>query len=189
MSSTPPIGLSSQHASLSSFLDRHLAGGTGALTSPCAPLPSPLPPLPNGLVFLTGFRGSGKSLLLKKSLQDARERGCQFKVVTLNGLVQTDDLGAMREVASQLSVDLGEVRVPLPRGGRDPVLRPLCSGSHTQTISSSFHDNATLVSQCLRLGRLSNEPTVIVLDELDSFASRSSAMGGGGGGGKRAKTR
>jgi len=32
-----------------------------------------------------------------------------FRVVRLNGLIQTDDLSAMREIASQLTVDLADL--------------------------------------------------------------------------------
>lgn len=56
--------------------------------------------------LLIGNRGSGKSTLVRKVIQSIRQDHMDnFLVVELNGLVQTDDKSALREITRQLTRD------------------------------------------------------------------------------------
>lgn len=54
--------------------------------------------------LLVGNRGSGKSTLVRKAIEELRkDHKDNFLVVELNGLVQTDDKSALREITRQLT--------------------------------------------------------------------------------------
>jgi predicted AAA+ superfamily ATPase len=54
--------------------------------------------------LLVGNRGSGKSTLVRKAIEELEnEHKDNFLVVELNGLVQTDDKSALREITRQLT--------------------------------------------------------------------------------------
>jgi predicted AAA+ superfamily ATPase len=56
--------------------------------------------------LLIGNRGSGKSTLVRKVIQSIwQDHMDNFLVVELNGLVQTDDKSALREITRQLTRD------------------------------------------------------------------------------------
>ena len=107
---TTLVGLSSQKSTLLTNLRRWVFDGQ------------------NGSIFLSGFRGHGKTMLVEHCLQiihseyrgrkvgDSADNGPSsssistssgaFRLVRLNGLLQTDDFSACREIAHQLTWDV-----------------------------------------------------------------------------------
>jgi origin recognition complex subunit 4 len=107
----------------------------------------------NQSVLLVGHSGSGKSLLLRHVLQSLSKQhgtGDAFVQVNLNGIVQTDDEIAMREITRQLAVDHA------------------ASGK-----SSTFQSNIAFLVDVLRERHAVHLPVIFVLDEFDKFAGRS----------------
>lgn len=110
----------------------------------------------NNAALLMGYRGCGKSLLLRHVLRNLKLElnplGYSFVEVYLNGFVQTDDTLAMREICRQL-----------------------CEENELERLKegSTFHDMLHFLVDVLEQGHYSNLPIFFVLDEFDLFAQRS----------------
>ncbi|CAO3659750.1 unnamed protein product [Umbelopsis vinacea] len=99
--------------------------------------------------LLIGNRGSGKSTLVRKVIQSIRQEHMDnFLVVELNGLVQTDDKSALREITRQLTRD---------------------SQMDGRTFTS-FAESLSYLLSLLKSGSKSNTPVIFILDEFDLFA-------------------
>ncbi|KAG2181236.1 hypothetical protein INT43_008819 [Umbelopsis isabellina] len=99
--------------------------------------------------LLVGNRGSGKSILVRKAIEELRrDHKDNFLVVELNGLVQTDDKSALREITRQLTRE-----------------------SQMEGRSfTSFAESLSFLLSLLKSGTKSNSPVIFVLDEFDLFA-------------------
>ncbi|KAM9836286.1 origin recognition complex subunit 4 [Aulostomus maculatus] len=103
-------------------------------------------------VLIVGPRGSGKTMLLKCVLRDLlEEQEAQKNVlqVHLNGLLQTDDRIALKEITRQLHLEnvVGD------------------------KVFGSFAENLAFLLEALKKGDRSNSrPVLFVLDEFDLFA-------------------
>uniref|UniRef100_A0A8C5PDT2 Origin recognition complex subunit 4 n=1 Tax=Leptobrachium leishanense TaxID=445787 RepID=A0A8C5PDT2_9ANUR len=102
--------------------------------------------------LIVGPRGSGKSMLLKDALQEILEMN-QIKEnalqVHLNGLLQTNDKIALKEITRQLNLEnvVGE------------------------RVFGSFAENLSFLLEALKKGdRTSSCPVLFILDEFDLFA-------------------
>ncbi|XP_063285472.1 origin recognition complex subunit 4 [Pelobates fuscus] len=102
--------------------------------------------------LIIGPRGSGKSMLLKDALQEVLEIN-QIKEnalqVLLNGLLQTNDKIALKEITRQLNLEnvVGE------------------------RVFGSFAENLSFLLEALKKGdRTSSCPVMFILDEFDLFA-------------------
>ncbi|RUS33554.1 origin recognition complex subunit 4 C-terminus-domain-containing protein [Jimgerdemannia flammicorona] len=131
------IGLSEQYNEVYDLLERTVAYGE---SNSC---------------LLLGNRGTGKTMVIRRALQtlDAKYNNDAkvdktFIVVRLNGLAQTDDRLALREITRQL-----------------------CFQQELEQRSfSSFADCLAFLLSLLKSGTRSNIPVVFVLDEFDLFA-------------------
>ncbi|XP_064614948.1 origin recognition complex subunit 4-like [Liolophura sinensis] len=102
-------------------------------------------------VLITGPRGGGKSVLLKKCLQNLEneeEVGTNLLQVHLNGLLQTDDKIALKEITIQLQLEntLGD------------------------KVFGSFAETLQFLLDSLKSGDQQSKPILFVLDEFDMFA-------------------
>ncbi|XP_077369225.1 origin recognition complex subunit 4 [Festucalex cinctus] len=103
-------------------------------------------------VLIVGPRGSGKTALLKCVLRDLlQEKEVQKNLlqVHLNGLLQTDDRIALKEITRQLNLEnvVGD------------------------KVFGSFAENLVFLLEALKKGdRSTTRPVLFVLDEFDLFA-------------------
>uniref|UniRef100_A0A671WM00 Origin recognition complex subunit 4 n=1 Tax=Sparus aurata TaxID=8175 RepID=A0A671WM00_SPAAU len=103
-------------------------------------------------VLIVGPRGAGKTMLLKCVLRDLlEEKEAQKNLlqVHLNGLLQTDDRIALKEITRQLHLEnvVGD------------------------KVFGSFAENLAFLLEALKKGdRSSSRPVLFVLDEFDLFA-------------------
>ncbi|XP_041057564.1 origin recognition complex subunit 4 isoform X1 [Carcharodon carcharias] len=103
-------------------------------------------------VLIVGPRGAGKTMLLKsvlKELMEMKQVKENLLQVHLNGLLQTDDKIALKEVTRQLQLEnvVGD------------------------KVFGSFAENLAFLLEALRKGnRSSSRPVLFILDEFDLFA-------------------
>ncbi|XP_041834241.1 origin recognition complex subunit 4 [Melanotaenia boesemani] len=102
--------------------------------------------------LIIGPRGAGKTMLLKcvlKELLEEKEVQKNLLQVNLNGLLQTDDRIALKEITRQLQLEnvVGD------------------------KVFGSFAENLSFLLEALKKGdRSSSRPVLFVLDEFDLFA-------------------
>ncbi|XP_023678106.1 origin recognition complex subunit 4 [Paramormyrops kingsleyae] len=129
-----PVGIESQRKNLLELLRRTAIHGE------------------SNSVLIVGPRGSGKTMLLKsvlKELFEVREVQSNVLLVHLNGLLQTDDKIALKEITRQLQLEnvVGD------------------------KVFGSFAENLTFLLEALKKGnRSSSRPVIFTLDEFDLFA-------------------
>ncbi|TDG96411.1 hypothetical protein EPR50_G00241440 [Perca flavescens] len=129
-----PEGLEAQHKHLLELLKRTAVHGE------------------SNSVLIVGPRGAGKTMLLKCVLRDLlEEKEAQKNLlqVHLNGLLQTDDRIALKEITRQLHLEnvVGD------------------------KVFGSFAENLAFLLEALKKGdRSSSRPVLLVLDEFDLFA-------------------
>ncbi|XP_068446854.1 origin recognition complex subunit 4 [Clinocottus analis] len=103
-------------------------------------------------VLIVGPRGAGKTTLLKCVLRDLGEETEAQKnllQVHLNGLLQTDDRIALKEITRQLHLE----------------------NAVGDKVFGSFAENLAFLLEALKKGdRSSSRPALFVLDEFDLFA-------------------
>uniref|UniRef100_A0A8C1KLT8 Origin recognition complex subunit 4 n=1 Tax=Cyprinus carpio TaxID=7962 RepID=A0A8C1KLT8_CYPCA len=103
-------------------------------------------------VLIVGPRGSGKTMLLGcvlRELMSLKEAQKNVLLVELNGLLQTDDKIALKEITRQLHLEnvVGD------------------------KVFGSFAENLAFLLEALKKGdKSSSRPVVFVLDEFDLFA-------------------
>lgn len=103
-------------------------------------------------MLIVGPRGTGKSTLLKcvlRDLQEEEEVQTNLLQVHLNGLLQTDDRIALKEITRQLHLEnvVGD------------------------KVFGSFAENLAFLLEALKKGdRSSSRPLLVVLEEFDLFA-------------------
>ncbi|KAG7502205.1 origin recognition complex subunit 4 [Solea senegalensis] len=103
-------------------------------------------------VLIVGPRGAGKTMLLKCVLRDLledKEAQKSLLQVHLNGLLQTDDRIALKEITRQLHLEnvVGD------------------------KVFGSFAENLAFLLEALKKGdRSSSRPVLFILDEFDLFA-------------------
>lgn len=103
-------------------------------------------------VLLIGPRGSGKSLLVKKILEDlSKTKGVKQNLleVHLNGLVQTDDRSALLEITRQLQLEnvVGD------------------------KVFGSFAENFAFLLDSLKSGGEESQSILFIMDEFDLFTN------------------
>ncbi|CAK6970846.1 origin recognition complex subunit 4 [Scomber scombrus] len=129
-----PVGLEAQHKNLLELLKRTAVHGE------------------SNSVLIVGPRGAGKTMLLKCVLRDLLEEKEVHKnllQVHLNGLLQTDDRIALKEITRQLHLEnvVGD------------------------KVFGSFAENLAFLLEALKKGdRSSSLPVLFILDEFDLFA-------------------
>ncbi|KAG0371545.1 origin recognition complex subunit 4 [Mortierella sp. AD032] len=119
--------------------------------------------------LILGPRGTGKTMLVRRALQDLEKQFSKpnndeydededmevdderkdFMVIHLNGLVQTDDRMALKEIMRQLSRE-GE--------------------SELGESNTSFSDSLPSLLTFLKAGTRAQYPIIFILDEFDLFA-------------------
>ncbi|TNN84959.1 Origin recognition complex subunit 4 [Liparis tanakae] len=103
-------------------------------------------------VLIVGPRGAGKTMLLKcvlRDLQEEKEAHKNLLQVHLNGLLQTDDRIALKEITRQLHLE----------------------NAVGDKVFGSFAENLAFLLEALKKGdRSSSRPALFVLDEFDLFA-------------------
>ncbi|EEB07307.1 origin recognition complex subunit Orc4 [Schizosaccharomyces japonicus yFS275] len=124
--------------------------------------------------IIVGPRGSGKRTMVDDALKELRQsRKELFYTITLNGLYQTDDKTALREISRQLSVELDA------SFGDDE------SSSAVEMTESSFADTLTRLLATLSLPRALDDAAdgmsissavVFVLEEFDLFVQHPRQM-------------
>lgn len=103
-------------------------------------------------LLIVGPRGSGKTMLLKsvlKELKEMKQVDENLLQVHLNGLLQTDDKIALKEITRQLQLEnvVGD------------------------KVFGSFAENLAFLLEALKKGnRSSTRPVLFILDEFDLFA-------------------
>ncbi|XP_063067807.1 origin recognition complex subunit 4 isoform X2 [Engraulis encrasicolus] len=131
---TSPVGLESQHKHLLELLRRTAVHGE------------------SNSVLIVGPRGTGKTMLLNyvlKELLQEQDVKSNIMMVNLNGLLQTDDRIALKEITRQLNLEnvVGD------------------------KVFGSFAENLAFLLEALKKGdRSSSRPVIFVLDEFDLFA-------------------
>lgn len=129
-----PQGLESQHKHLLELLKRTAVHGE------------------SNSVLIVGPRGAGKTMLLNcvlSELLDVKEVKKNVLQVNLNGLLQTDDRIALKEITRQLHLEnvVGD------------------------KVFGSFAENLAFLLEALKKGdRSSSRPVLFILDEFDLFA-------------------
>uniref|UniRef100_A0A6Q2Y9N8 Origin recognition complex subunit 4 n=1 Tax=Esox lucius TaxID=8010 RepID=A0A6Q2Y9N8_ESOLU len=129
-----PMGIESQHKHLLELLRRTAVHGE------------------SNSVLIVGPRGSGKTMLLKCVLRDlleVKDVNKNVLQVHLNGLLQTDDRIALKEITRQLNLEnvVGD------------------------KVFGSFAENLAFLLEALKKGdRSSSRPVLFILDEFDLFA-------------------
>ncbi|KAF9187219.1 origin recognition complex subunit 4 [Haplosporangium sp. Z 767] len=117
--------------------------------------------------LLMGPRGTGKTMIIRQALQDLEkqfripagqtisDQGMEldnerkdFMVIQLNGLVQTDDRMALKEIMRQLSRE----------------------GESEMDTSTTFSDSLPSLMSFLKAGTRAQYPIIFILDEFDLFA-------------------
>ncbi|KAJ8003672.1 hypothetical protein DPEC_G00150760 [Dallia pectoralis] len=129
-----PMGIESQHKHLLELLRRTAVHGE------------------SNSVLIVGPRGSGKTMLLEfvlRELLEVKDVNKNVLQVHLNGLLQTDDRIALKEITRQLSLEnvVGD------------------------KVFGSFAENLAFLLEALKKGdRSSSRPVLFILDEFDLFA-------------------
>ncbi|KAI1884908.1 hypothetical protein AGOR_G00214740 [Albula goreensis] len=129
-----PVGVESQHKHLLELLKRTAIHGE------------------SNSVLIVGPRGAGKTMLLNcvlKELMEENEVKKNVLLVHLNGLLQTDDRIALKEITRQLHLEnvVGD------------------------KVFGSFAENLAFLLEALKKGnRSSSRPVLFTLDEFDLFA-------------------
>lgn len=131
--------------------------------------------------LLVGSRGTGKSLCLEHAFARLRERYRvqgklrPFRVVYVNGRMESTDVGAISEIAAQLemskTLDTSKRR---STGGSAAGGRGGGRGARNQL---------DFVVEGMRSGTFEETPLVFVIDNIEEFARRGGRGGGGGGAG------
>ncbi|XP_078661688.1 origin recognition complex subunit 4-like [Branchiostoma floridae x Branchiostoma belcheri] len=101
--------------------------------------------------LIIGPRGAGKTMLLKSVLDDLKEnRDFRDNVleVHLNGLLQTDDRIALKEITRQLQLE----------------------NAVGDRVFGSFADNLAFLLEALKKGSRDSQAVLFVLEEFDLFA-------------------
>jgi hypothetical protein len=129
------IRLDNQYSKLSCALERVVKEGKG------------------GSIMLLGPRGSGKTMLVNRVLNELRQANQKFSLnpfveIKLNGYLQTDDKIALREIVRQLNLENELMGVKL----------------------GSFAECLEFIVYALKTSRFSDSPLVFILEELDLFA-------------------
>ncbi|ESP03213.1 hypothetical protein LOTGIDRAFT_171698, partial [Lottia gigantea] len=102
-------------------------------------------------VLVIGPRGAGKSSLIRKVLSELRQQKNFSKnllQVHLNGLLQTDDRIALKEITRQLQLE----------------------NTVGDRVFGSFSENLQFLLDALKAGDQKSKPVLFVLDEFDLFA-------------------
>ncbi|RUS33556.1 AAA ATPase domain-containing protein [Jimgerdemannia flammicorona] len=128
--------------------------------------------------LLLGNRGTGKTMVIRRALQtlDAKYNNDAkvdktFIVVRLNGLAQTDDRLALREITRQLCFQQELEQRSFVRVLHIASVVHLWSDADERArTQSSFADCLAFLLSLLKSGTRSNIPVVFVLDEFDLFA-------------------
>ena len=146
----------------------------------------------NRSIILVGPRGCGKSFVLRHTLRELRSRfvpaegasSTPFLYVRLNGLLQTDDATALKEITRQLSVkdaaDELEQKEYVPSQKRAAAAASSSSNSSSRKPKPSkgkaprgnFAQHLQLLEDVLWEGSQAADgaPVVFVLDEFEAFA-------------------
>lgn len=107
----------------------------------------------NNAVLLVGYRGCGKSAILRSVLADLKKKhhplGNHFCEIYLNGQIQTDDSMAIKEIMRQLQADFQR---------------------YEDKTSRQFTDEVAAIVNLLKEGRYSKLPVFFILDEFHMFA-------------------
>ncbi|KAI8884759.1 origin recognition complex, subunit 4 [Backusella circina FSU 941] len=98
--------------------------------------------------LLFGNRGTGKTSLIRRVLEDLTHLKKEFLVVKLNGLTETNDRLALQEIAKQLVTD------------KDQPDRSF----------TSFAESFDYILSLLKSGNRTSLPVIFLLDEFDLFA-------------------
>jgi origin recognition complex subunit 4 len=120
-------------------------------------------------MLIIGSRGSGKTTLVETTISDLiSNHSGEFHIVRLNGLLQTDDKLALREIWRQLGVemDLDENEQPKNTNFADTLQSILAVLSHPDEL----HNPDEMEVDDAEETRTATA-VVFVLDEFDHFAS------------------
>ncbi|KAL8593462.1 hypothetical protein ACOMHN_000777 [Nucella lapillus] len=102
-------------------------------------------------VLVIGHRGTGKSMLVEGVLKDTEEKNSveqSVLMVRLNGLLQTDDKIALKEITRQLQLE----------------------NTVGDRVFGSFAENLQFLLEALRSGDHRSKAIVLTLEEFDMFA-------------------
>ncbi|KAF2395717.1 hypothetical protein EJ06DRAFT_525172 [Trichodelitschia bisporula] len=111
-------------------------------------------------MLLIGARGSGKSALVSKAIQElSRSQKDHFHVVRLNGFIHTDDKLALRDVWRQLGSEMELEEDNGVKSYADTLTMLLALLSHPSEITGDHSDQVIAKS------------VVFIMDEFDLFAS------------------
>ena len=137
---TPLVGLDEEYSKVSTLISQTVSAGE------------------SNSILVAGSRGSGKSALVERILNEQRDRG-SFHVVKLNGLIHTDDKIALREIWRQLGRETGFNQ------------EPSAMKSYADTLTSLL----ALLSHSVEQGQSESQETtksvIFVLDEFEMFAT------------------
>jgi origin recognition complex subunit 4 len=146
------VGLDEEYTHVHQLLEQTVAAGEG-----------------NSMLII-GARGSGKTTLVETALESLTEsHSGEFHVVRLNGLLQTDDKLALREIWRQLGVEmeLEDSDQAKPTNFADTLQSILAVLSHPDEI----------LAQAGEVEEAQEDPTrtatavVFILDEFDHFVT------------------
>lgn len=119
--------------------------------------------------LIIGTRGAGKTALVNAALDSAASmevaiaRG--FKIVRLNGLIHSEDITALKEIARQIQINVPDLVEHLGSDNMQSESVPV------ELSSFSTGDTVRALLAALKSGtREQNQCLVIVLDEFDLFA-------------------
>lgn len=110
-------------------------------------------------MLIIGARGSGKSAVMNKVLQEvARDNSADFHVIRLNGLIHTDDKLALREIWRQLGREMDVEDDGTGKSYADTLARLLALLSHPSELAGEETESIA-------------KAVIFIMDEFDLFAS------------------
>ncbi|KAG4303754.1 hypothetical protein PORY_002837, partial [Pneumocystis oryctolagi] len=124
--------------------------------------------------LIIGPKSSGKSNILDTAIISLNEFSSQFFVVRLNGIIQTDDKLALKEIARQLNVEMNlDAQENVASSFSDNLFKILTILSHPRELNLVCDDKpfeeSDLYCDTLSSNNITSVSVIFILDNFDLF--------------------